>query len=112
MHDAQDYVLQSLKAGTWGYLLKDIGRNEFIKALKQVHAGTRYYSGAVSDVLASQLLKHSENQVVSSVREDPYGLTRRDKEILRLVITGNQNKQIRSEERRLGKECVRPCRSR
>src|SRR3546814_638954 len=94
MHDSEDYVLQSLKAGAWGYLLKDIDRNEFIKALKQVHAGTRYYSGAVSNVLASQLLKPSENQVVSSVREDPYGLTRREKEILRLVINGNQNKQI------------------
>src|SRR3546814_18213414 len=40
------------------------------------------------------LLKPSENQVVSRVREDPYGLTRREKEILRLVINGNQNKQI------------------
>src|SRR3546814_592809 len=94
MHDSEDYVLQSLKAGAWGYLLKDIDRNEFIKALKQVHAGTRYYSGAVSNVLASQLLTPSENQVVSSVRDDPYGLTRREKEILRLVINGNQNKQI------------------
>src|SRR3546814_6866545 len=94
MHDAQDYVLQSLKAGAWGYLLKDIDRNEFIKALKHVHAGTRYYSGAVSNVLASQLLKPSENQVVRSVREDPNGLTRREKEILRLVINGKQNKQI------------------
>src|SRR5690606_8195050 len=41
MHDSEDYVLQSLKAGAWGYLLKDIDRTEFLKALKQVHAGTK-----------------------------------------------------------------------
>lgn len=94
MHDSEDYVLQSLKAGAWGYLLKDIDRSEFIKALKQVHAGNKYFSGAVSNILANQLLKTPGESAVIPTRDDPYGLTRREKEILRLVINGNQNKQI------------------
>src|SRR5690606_17600363 len=36
MHDNEEYVLQSLEAGAWGYLLKDTDKNEFIKALKQI----------------------------------------------------------------------------
>ncbi|QEC51174.1 LuxR family two component transcriptional regulator [Anseongella ginsenosidimutans] len=94
MHDSEDYVLQSLKAGAWGYLLKDIDRNEFIKALKQVHAGNKYFSGAVSNILANQLLRTPGTARAEEPKEDPYGLTRREKEILRLVINGNQNKQI------------------
>src|SRR5690606_13606529 len=56
MHDTEDYVLESLRVGAWGYLLKDTDKNEFIKALKQINNGIRYYSGSVSNVLANQLL--------------------------------------------------------
>lgn len=120
MHDSEEYVLQSLSAGAWGYLLKDIDRNEFIKALKQVHAGSKYFGGPVSNILANQLLKSpgtgpmppagaasglaagatpaagaaSGPAAGTSPKDDPYGLTRREKEILRLVLNGNQNKQI------------------
>ena len=56
MHDSEDYVLQALNAGAYGYLLKDTDKNEFVKALKQVHQGSKYFSGAVSNILANQLL--------------------------------------------------------
>lgn len=94
MHDSEDYVLQSLKAGAWGYLLKDIDKTEFIKALKQVQAGNKYFSGAVSNVLANQLLKSPRSEMRETAAEDVYGLTKREKEILRMVISGNQNKHI------------------
>src|SRR6185503_2459715 len=57
MHDSEEYVLQALDAGAYGYLLKDTDKNEFVKALKQIHSGNKYFSGAVSNVLANRLLK-------------------------------------------------------
>src|SRR5690606_10762497 len=94
MHDSEDYVMQALDAGAYGYLLKDIDKNEFIRALKQIKAGNKYFSGAVSNVLANRLLNiRPEKNTVTPV-EDPYHLTRKEKEILRLVIDGKQNKQI------------------
>ena len=39
MHDSEEYVLQALSAGAFGYLLKDTDREEFVKALKQIHSG-------------------------------------------------------------------------
>lgn len=93
MHDSEDYVLQALDAGAYGYLLKDTDKNEFIRALKQVKAGNKYFSGAVSNVLANRLLNAKPERKISSV-EDPYHLTRKEKEILRLVVDGKQNKQI------------------
>lgn len=93
MHDSDEYVLQALDAGAYGYLLKDTDKNEFIKAIKQVQAGSKYFSGAVSNVLANRLLNVKPHRLTASV-EDTYHLTRKEKEILRLVIDGKQNKQI------------------
>jgi DNA-binding NarL/FixJ family response regulator len=94
MHDSEEYVVQALKAGAFGYLLKDTDREEFVKALKQVYTGHKYFSGAVSHVLANQLLNVRPYMNSRAPVEDMYHLTRREKEILRMVIDGKHNKEI------------------
>jgi two-component system response regulator DegU len=95
MHDSEEYVMQALDAGAYGYLLKDTDKNEFVKALKQIYGGSKYFSGAVSNVLASRLLNAPKSALrTSTLVEDSYGLTRREKEILRMVIDGKSNKEI------------------
>lgn len=94
MHDSEEYVLEALNAGAFGYLLKDTDKFEFIKALKQINTGTKYFSGAVSNVLASRLLNSRPSIGAATPKPDPYHLTRREKEILRLVVDGKQNKDI------------------
>jgi two-component system response regulator DegU len=93
MHDSEEYVLQAVAAGAYGYMLKDTDKNEFVKALKQIHVGTKYFSGSVSNVLANRLMG---NKLMSkpSPKADRYNLSRREKEILRMVVDGKQNKQI------------------
>ena len=93
MHDSEEYVLQSLDAGAYGYLLKDTDKSEFVKALKQIHAGNKYFSGAVSNVLANRLL-NAKPYVKNPSHEDQYHLTKREKEILRMIINGTPNKEI------------------
>jgi DNA-binding NarL/FixJ family response regulator len=94
MHDSEEYVLEAVRAGAYGYLLKDTDKAEFIKALKQIHGGSKYFSGAVSNVLANSLLKGQTVSPPSAVKEDPYHLTRKEKEILRMIIDGKHNKDI------------------
>jgi two-component system response regulator DegU len=98
MHDSEEYVLQALDAGAFGYLLKDTDKTEFVKALKQIHGGNKYFSGAVSNVLANRLLntKPFTNKSNKEAEEslNSYSLTRREKEILQMVVDGKQNKQI------------------
>jgi len=93
MHDSEEYVLQALDAGAYGYLLKDTDKNEFVKALKQIYGGTKYFSGSVSNVLANRLLGKKPASK-SSVKPDSYNLSKREKEILQMVVDGKQNKQI------------------
>lgn len=94
MHDSEDYVLQALDAGAYGYLLKDTDKHEFVKALKQIHGGSKYFSGAVSNVLASQLLNAKPFKSTPVPAENPYHLTKKEKAILRMVIDGKHNKEI------------------
>ncbi len=93
MHDSEEYVMQALDSGAYGYLLKDTDKNEFVKALKQIHAGNKYFSGAVSNVLANRLL-NNKPYIKNVAVEDRYHLTKKEKEILRMVIDGRQNKHI------------------
>ncbi len=93
MHDSEEYVLQALSAGAFGYLLKDTDKDEFIKALKQVHKGNKYFSGSVSNILANNLLNAKPVTRVAP-KEDRYHLTRREKEILQMAIGGKHNKDI------------------
>jgi DNA-binding NarL/FixJ family response regulator len=100
MHDTEDYVLQSLRVGAWGYLLKDTDRAEFIKALKQINNGVRYYSGAVSNILANQLIgggaqpQKNMASTAESISSEAYGLSKREKQILSMVINSKHNKDI------------------
>ncbi len=66
---------------------------EFVKALNQIHGGTKYFSGSVSNVLANRLLGKKPLSK-SSTTVDSYNLSKREKEILRMVVDGKQNKQI------------------
>ena len=92
MHDSEEYVLQALDSGAYGYLLKDTDKDEFVKALRQIHDGNKYFSGGVSNVLASRLLNAKAFHTPTS--KDTYNLSKREKEILRMVVDGKHNKQI------------------
>jgi two-component system response regulator DegU len=94
MHDSEEYVLEAVRAGAYGYLLKDTDKSEFIKALKQIHGGSKYFSGAVSNVLANSLLRDQGISSSSAIKEDAYHLTRKEKEILRMIVDGKHNKDI------------------
>ena len=96
MHDSEEYVLEALNADAYGYLLKDTDKEEFLKALRAVHGGSKYYTGAVSHVLANRLLQGQGQRATrrEEVTPDPYNLSKREKQILRMVIDGRHNKEI------------------
>ncbi|MBQ4821081.1 response regulator transcription factor [Aquimarina sp. MMG016] len=110
MHDSDEYILQSINAGADGYLLKDAGKQEFLKALSTISKGEKYFSGDVSSILVKKI--RSEDQVNSKDFEDqsdivakesksivgnPFDLTKRESQILQLAISGMTNKDIATE---------------
>jgi two-component system, NarL family, nitrate/nitrite response regulator NarL len=94
MHDSEEYVLKSIKAGADGYLLKGSSKEEFLKALHTVSNGGKYFSGDISAVLIGQLSNPSTLSNVKPNSSEQIILTKREKEILSLLLTGKGNKEI------------------
>ena len=98
MHDSEEYILKSVKAGAKGYLLKDTDKNEFIKAIHAVYGGGKYFSGDISNVLVNNLLNQGpeveKKAIVTKNRDNAFDLTNKELQILELVLSGFTNKEI------------------
>lgn len=94
MHESEEYVLKSIKAGADGYLLKGSSKEEFLKALNTVSEGGKYFSGDISSILISQLTHLPSFSETKQHISDEMMITKREKEILRLLLSGKGNKEI------------------
>ena len=56
MHNNPDYILRSVQHGAAGYLLKDTGQEEILRAVRAVYSGELYYPASVSSVIIQQLV--------------------------------------------------------
>jgi two-component system response regulator NreC len=84
MQSADVYVVEALKAGALGYVLKETGPSELVNAVQQVIGGKRYLSPRLSERLIDVLLQTAED-----LTHDPYGtLTNREREILQMAAEG------------------------
>ena len=93
MHESEEYVLKSIKAGADGYLLKGSSKEEFLKAVHTVANGGKYFSGDISSILIGQLSNPS-GAVETKQLLDEELITKREKEILKLLLSGKGNKEI------------------
>jgi DNA-binding NarL/FixJ family response regulator len=96
MHTNEEYVLQALKAGAAGYLLKDAGTSELELAIKAVARGETYLSPPVSKHVISEYVRRVSS---SSEEEEASGpslnkLTLRQREILQLIAEGHTTQDI------------------
>ena len=94
MHESEEYVLKSIEAGADGYLLKGSSKEEFLKALHTVAAGGKYFSGDISSILISQLTNTSASVEPKQNLGEEMMITKREKEILTLLLSGKGNKEI------------------
>lgn len=94
MHESEEYVLKSIKAGADGYLLKGSSKEEFLKALYTVSNGGKFFSGDISSILIGQL-NHTKTSAETNLKiEEELLITKREKEILTLLLSGKGNKEI------------------
>lgn len=87
MHDAPAYVRRAVELGASGYLLKNTGRDELIRALETVAEGGVYLQGDVVAPLVTEVAT-----TPSTLKLSP-----REREVLQLVAHGYENKQIATE---------------
>jgi DNA-binding NarL/FixJ family response regulator len=94
MHESEEYVLKSIKAGADGYLLKGSSKEEFLKALQTIANGGKYFSGDISSILIGQLNNSTSIQESKPMPDEEQLITKREREILKLLLSGKGNKEI------------------
>lgn len=85
MHEERQYVMQSLKKGADGYLLKEADDTELKEAIRQVYAGKKYFKNKISDLIIES---------VASPTPVTGLLTEKEIEIVRMVAEGKITKEI------------------
>ncbi len=88
MHAGEEYVLQALRAGAVGYLLKDAATGELELALRSVMRGESWFSPAVSRQVVEGYVQRVGGEAAVDV------LTPRQREVLKLVAGGKSTKEI------------------
>ncbi|MCL6097984.1 MAG: response regulator transcription factor [Bacteroidetes bacterium] len=96
MHKSDEYVLQALRFGASGYLLKDTAADELEIAIDAVMKGNKYLAPFVSKSVVKNLLarlddKNSKSKISPLPLEK---MTSRQREILQLIAEGNSTKEI------------------
>lgn len=95
VHANEEYVLEALRSGASGYLLKDAGTAELETAIRTVCSGEVYLSPAISKHVA-EYIRRTGNAPRTDARDiEPYQrLTPRQREVLQLIAEGRTTKQI------------------
>lgn len=90
IHEDEDYIVDVISNGAYGYLLKNCNKNELLSAIEGVAIGKKYYSSNVSIALANHYKEISER--ASNLKETK--ISEREYEVLKLIIQGLSNKEI------------------
>lgn len=91
MHSTPEHIFRALQAGARGYLLKESAGLEVVKAVRSVHAGRRYLSDEISDLVIDGFLQPDKEMAGKSPLER---LSPREREILQLVVESKSSAEI------------------
>lgn len=88
MHTDDQYVLEALRAGVRGYVLKKQAAADLVRAIREVAGGAVYLSPGISAIIAEAI------RTPAPPSEET--LTPREREVLQLVAEGRTTKEIAS----------------
>ena len=91
VHTDEEYVLEAFNSGADGYCLKDAGRVELLMAIESVFSGNAYFSPGIADKVLEGYLEGRQKIKSTSSWET---ITRREREVLKLIGEGYKNKEI------------------
>ena len=90
MHASETYVLEALRHGAAGYVLKDANPTELVQAVREVRAGRRYLSRGLSERAIDAYAEKAQ-----AAPADVYDtLTTREREVLQLAAESSSTSEI------------------
>jgi len=92
MHNNEEFITNSLRAGAHGYLSKDIQSTELLEAIHAVMDGKIYFNKEISQTFINNYRTDHAGKSGSGIRNDH--LTERELEVIKLIGEGLINKEI------------------
>ena len=93
VHSRKAFIMESLKAGARGYVLKDSAGDKLLDAVRAVLRGECYLDSPVAGHIVDEFVKLPEKE--TGIDSEPQEkLTDRERQILRLIVEGLPNKEI------------------
>lgn len=91
IHESDQYVLETFRAGVNGYCIKDSSRDELLIAIDSIMNGKTYISPGIADEVMQGYLSGRKTMKEKSDWET---VTHREREVLKLLAEGYMNKEI------------------
>ena len=89
-HEENSYVVEMLRAGASGYLVKNSSPEELVRAIRTIHSGHSYFSKNISKIIFENKTKEKVLQNFT----DELSVTNREFEILKYISEEMTNKEI------------------
>jgi len=89
MHSNEEFITKALSVGANGYLPKDTSMNELLDAINTIYKGENYFNKDISNTILKSIINKSKD-----VKGNDKCLTKREKEVIALVVEGLSNKEI------------------
>ncbi|MCP5159782.1 MAG: response regulator transcription factor [Gammaproteobacteria bacterium] len=96
MHTTENYVLEALRVGAVGYVIKNAAVDELERALRAARNGERWISPTVSHHLLDDYLRLVRKETATQSGSGSSVLTLRQREILQLIAEGCTTREIAS----------------
>lgn len=90
-YEDEEYIIQILKAGASGYILKTSIAEDLIKGIKDVMNGERFFSARISKIILDDFIKKAQGLKQDKTIPE---LTGREYEVLKLVAEGYTNQEV------------------
>lgn len=90
MFNEESFVTQILEQGASGYILKNTGKTELLKAIQIVNSGQSYFSKEVMQTIMGSLMKNKNEPK----KKTKLKISRREKEVLQLIMQEHTNQEI------------------
>ena len=94
MHNNREYIISSVENGANGYLLKDTGKQELMRAIKAVSDGRKYFPPEISEVIIDELLAKTASNQDNSDKPIFQKITPKEKQILGMIVQGFNSREI------------------
>ncbi|MFQ6013859.1 MAG: response regulator [Anaerolineae bacterium] len=91
IHEGEEYFFEMLNAGASGYVPKKAAPTELVSAIRVVHRGDVFLYPPLAKALVSDYLRRVES---GKERESYDGLTKRQRQVVKLIARGCRNQEI------------------